>query len=193
MGDNPVNPARFTYSSSGVAAAAKAAGAEVVYLDDSRFREVDVKGERVRLLPVYPEMLECDLLLNVAIAKHHRLAGATLCMKNYMGVTKSPQRRSFHQDIPTCVTDLVRFMKPRISILDGIRVLVDHGPSGGNPADVRVKLTMAASVDIVAIDAFGAELLGRKPTDIGTIVRGQAAGLGTMDYRSLQLKELTIA
>ena len=193
VGDNTVNPARYAYANSGIAKAAKEAGAEVVYLDNSRFREMNLKGERVKTLPVYPEIVESDLVINVAVPKHHGLSKATLCMKNYMGVVRSPHRRSFHQDIPTCLADLTRFMKPRLSVIDGIRTLIAHGPSGGNPKDVRMKLTVAAGVDIVALDAFGAELLGVKPSEIRTIVKGEEAGLGKMDYRSLRLKELALS
>ena len=49
-------------------------------------RTAAIGGERVKSIPVYPEILDCDLVINVPIVKHHRLATATLCMKNYMGV-----------------------------------------------------------------------------------------------------------
>ena len=41
--------------------------------------------------------------------------------------------------------------------------------------------------------AGSVRLLGRKPTEIGTIVKGQEAGLGTMDYRSLALREIAVS
>jgi uncharacterized protein (DUF362 family) len=53
--------------------------------------------------------------------------------------------------------------------------------------------TVAAGTDIVALDAFGCELLGHKPEDIATVVAGHKEGLGTMDYRSLRLKEIDVA
>ncbi|MGB9688632.1 DUF362 domain-containing protein, partial [Thermogutta sp.] len=142
-------------------------------------------------IPVYPEIVESDVVINVPIAKHHVLATATLCMKNYMGVIEN--RRVFHQDIPTCLADITRFMRPTLCLLDCTRVMLAHGPKGGNIQDVAVRLTLAAGTDIVALDAFGAEMLGRKPTDIGSIVKGHQVGLGTMDYRSLQPKEITLS
>ena len=51
-------------------------------------------------------------------------------MKNYMGVVE--KRDTLHQDIDTCLADLTRFMKPRICVLDAMRVLTAHGPVGGN-------------------------------------------------------------
>ncbi|HIQ22009.1 MAG TPA: DUF362 domain-containing protein [Planctomycetes bacterium] len=193
VGDNPCDIAQKSYGSSGIAAAVQPLGAKVVYLDRRRFRMTNIGGQRVKSVPLYPEVLDCDVLINVPVAKHHRLAGLTMCMKNYMGVMEN--RRVFHQAIPECLTDLTRFMKPRtaLSVLDCVRVLNDHGPKGGNPEDVLLKTTVAAGVDPVALDAFGAELMGRKPEQIGSIVKGDQAGLGTMDYRSLGPKEIAVS
>jgi uncharacterized protein (DUF362 family) len=112
-------------------------------------------------------------------------------MKNYMGVID--KRNLFHQDIPTCLADLTRFLKPRICVLDCMRVLTAHGPKGGNLADVAAKMTVAAGVDIVAMDAFGAEIMGRKPQDVSSIVKGEKWGLGKVDYRSLALREISVS
>ncbi len=191
VGDNPCDLASKSYVSSGIPAAVRPLGAEVVMLDRSRFREMKIGGERVKTLPIFPEIIECDLVINIAVAKHHALANATLCMKNFMGVME--KRNTFHQAIPVCVADLTRFMKPRIAILDAVRILKAHGPKGGNPADVELKTTVAAGVDLVALDALGAELLGKKPSAIATIVKGQEVGLGKMDYRSLALKEVAVS
>lgn len=191
VGDNPCDIADKTYQTSGIAAAAKRARAQVVYLDRTRFRSTSIGGERVKSLLLYPELMDCDLVVNVPIVKHHVLATATLCMKNYMGVMDN--RRPFHQALPVCITDLTRYMKPRICVLDGVRILTRHGPKGGNPEDVQLKMTVAAGTDIVALDAFGAELMGKRPEEIGTIVKGQEAGLGKMGYRSLALREISVS
>jgi uncharacterized protein (DUF362 family) len=193
VGDNPVHAAGKTYESSGIAAAAKAAGAKVVFLDKSRFRTAAIGGEKVREIPVYPEIMDCDLVINVPLVKHHVLSSLTMCMKNYLGVVEN--RQVFHQDLPVCIADITRYMKAqsRLHLLDGVRILTAHGPTGGNAADVRVKMTLAAGTDIVALDAWGAELIGKKPGEIGSIVHGQKVGLGTIDYRSLALREIAVS
>ncbi len=191
VGDNPCDIAQKTYVSSGIADAARKAGAEIVFLDRSRFRQMNIRGERVRNLPVYPGIVECDLVVNVPVVKHHGLAGATMCMKNYMGVIEN--RKLFHQDIATCLADLTRFMKPQICVLDAMRILTAHGPRGGNPEDVALKMTLAAGIDPVALDAWGAEVMGHKPTDISSVVKGNKEGLGKIDYRSLAPKEITVS
>ena len=112
-------------------------------------------------------------------------------MKNYMGVVDD--RRVFHQDLPTTIADITQFMKPRLCVLDATRILTAHGPTGGNLADVKATNIVAAGTDIVALDAFGSELLGHKPADIPTVAKGQEYGLGKIDYRSLRLKEFTLS
>jgi len=191
VGDNPCNDVRKSYGNSGIEAAAKEAGAEVVYLDRNRFREMEIGGKRLSSIPVYPDIYESDLVISVPVAKHHSSTRVTLCMKNYMGVVEN--RKKFHQDLPYCIADLTRFMKPRISVLDATRILMDHGPTGGDLNDVKILRTVAAGTDIVALDAFGAELLGNNPEHIGTIRVGAEYGLGVIQYKTLNPKEVTAA
>ena len=105
-------------------------------------------------------------------------------MKNLMGICGGSRSR-FHQDLTNVLPDLAAFMKPKLTIMDTIRVLPVNGPRGGNLEDVKRKDTLAAAVDQVAIDAFGAMQLDMEPKDIAHIVEGANRGLGTMDYKSL--------
>ncbi|MCX7044188.1 MAG: DUF362 domain-containing protein [Candidatus Sumerlaeota bacterium] len=193
MGDNTVNQAQKTYVTSGIAAAAEKAGAKVIYIDKTRFKSVDIKGEKIKEIPIYPEILECDVVINVPIVKHHGTSTLTMCMKNWMGVID--KRQTFHQGIELCLADISRFMqsKCQLHILDGVRILKAHGPSGGKLEDVETKMTVAAGTDYVALDAWGAELAGYKPDAIKTIVQGQKMALGKMDYRSLAPKEIAVS
>ena len=192
VGDKTCNDCKKSYPASGIEAAVKAAGGEIVYLDDSRFKDYELKGKRLDKWAVYPDIVESDLVINVPIVKHHSISKMTLCMKNYMGVVGG-NRGQWHQDMPECLCDITAFMKPKLCVVDAIRILTANGPTGGNLADVKRKDTVAAGVDIVALDAFGAELLGHKPEDIKTVAAGQAAGLGQIDYRKLALKEIEVA
>lgn len=192
VGDKTCNEARKSYPASGIEAAVKAAGGTIVYLDEARFKEIEIGGKRLKKWHVYPEIAEADLVINVPIAKHHAISTATLCMKNYMGVVGG-SRGQWHQALPECLCDITAFMKPRLCVLDAIRILTANGPTGGDLKDVKRLDTIAAGTDIVALDAFGAELLGHKPDAIKSVAAGHAAGLGTMDYRKLALKEIEVA
>jgi uncharacterized protein (DUF362 family) len=191
VGDNPVDIAQQTYEISKIAAAVRPLGADVVFMDRSRFRRVGIKGEVLKEIPIYPEILEADLVINVPIAKHHGLATITVAMKNFMGVVE--ERRTFHQAIGPTLTDLCLFLKPKLTVVDAVRVLVARGPRGGRLEDVRTPLAVAAGTDVVALDAWAAELLGRNPDEISSVVCGDKAGLGTKDYRSLNPVEISLA
>ncbi len=195
VGDNPVHAAAKTYVSSGIAAAVKPLGAEVVFLDKNRYKQTDIGGERVKNLLLYPDIIDCDLVINIPVVKHHVLSNATIAMKNYMGVMDN--RAPFHQDFAVCLSDLTRFMKPRLCVLDAIRVLKDHGPVGGRPEDVVVKTTVAAGVNIVALDALGLELLGKDPGEVkkakAILKYAEETGLGKVNYRSIALREIALS
>ena len=184
VGDNPCNAGERTYPNSRIQPAAEKAGARVIHLDQRKFKKTALNGKALKEWDIYSDMIEVDTFINIPIAKHHRLAGATLAMKNLMGVCGGARNR-FHQDLTNVLPDLAAFMKPKLTILDGIRVLPVNGPVGGNLEDVKRKDTVVAGVDQVAIDAFGAMLLDMEPKKISHIVEAANRGLGTMDFASL--------
>ena len=192
VGDNSCHPARNCYARSGIAAAVEAAGGEVVHLDSQRFRDYDLGGKRLAKWPLYAEAMECDLLVSIPVVKHHGLSKMTGCMKNYMGIIGG-QRNAWHQDLGACLRDVTAFLKPRLSVVDATRVLIDHGPQGGNPEDVVRHDTVVAGTDIVALDAWSAELLGHAPADIDHVRIAHEAGLGEIDYRLLDPEEVTVS
>jgi uncharacterized protein (DUF362 family) len=185
VSDNPCNRAERTFPRSGIQEAAQKAGAECDFMDQRKFRQMTLKGALVlKEWQIYQDVVEADCLINVPIIKNHELSIATLGMKNLMGVTGGSRAR-FHQDMSRTLVDIAGFIKPRLVVLDAVRVLTANGPTGGNLADVKRKDTIVAGVDQVAVDAFGSTILGLKPADIGVVVEGHRRGLGTMDYQSL--------
>jgi uncharacterized protein (DUF362 family) len=191
VSDNPCNPARLSYPRSGIQPATEKAGAEVPFLDERKFRRMSLNGKVLKEWEVYQDIVEADRLINVPIAKNHNLCLATLGMKNLMGVIGGARNR-LHQDLGGTIADLAAFLKPRLVVLDAIRVLTANGPVGGNLADVKRKDTLVAGVDQVAVDAVGATLLGYKPESIVYIVQGNARGLGTMDFKSLSPRQIEV-
>jgi uncharacterized protein (DUF362 family) len=189
VADVPINHPERCFSRSGVGAAARAAGAQVLWPDTDDFRAVSVAGMTLRTARVFYPFLEADRIINVPVAKHHGLTGATLSMKNWYG-SLGGHRTLLHQNIHRSIVDLAMLFKSTLTVLDGTRVLMANGPSGGSLQDVRVMNTVAVSTDEVAIDAFGATLLDRKAADIEFIVLAERKGLGTSDYRALAPVEI---
>jgi len=173
--DNPCNDPRRCYLRSGIADAVRAAGGKVDFFEEGRTRKMAIGGERVREWLVHPAFVERDVLINVPIAKHHGLAGLTLGMKNWLGAIGGPRNR-LHQEIHTSIVDLSAFFKPQLTVIDGVRILTRGGPQGGSLDDVRRLDTVIASADLVAAEARGGALFGRKVDELAQV--GIAAGRG---------------
>ena len=183
VGDHSWHPQELCQQRSGIADAVRRAGGEMASMERSHFKIIPIRGRRIDRLPVHAGVLEADLVISAAAAKLHSAAGVSLCMKNYMGLAEN--RGLFLPDLPAAITDLALFMKPKIAVLDATRIMTGNGPS----CQTQWGGIVAAGVDIVALDAFGAELLGREPESVGTIREGRDRGLGVADYRSLRFGE----
>ena len=151
-----INEPRRCFARSGVGEAARAQGALVVMGEERRFRNIDLGGDVLTTWPVFEPFLEADKMINVPVAKHHSLTGASLGMKNWYGILGG-QRHRLHQRIHESLADLAGFMNPTLTILDAYRVLLRNGPGGGNVEDVALKKTVIASTDPVALDAWAAK------------------------------------
>jgi len=191
VSDNSCNSAVASFARSGIQQAAQGAGAECFVMDENRFRKTSMNGKVMPAWELYGDVLGVNKFINVPIVKNHSLCKATLGMKNLMGVAGG-ERNRFHQDLSNTLVDLATFIRPTLVVMDAVRVLTANGPTGGNLADVQRRDTVAAGTDQVAIDAFGATLLGLKPHDIGYIVEGSARKLGTMAFESLMPRRVEI-
>jgi len=189
--DRPVNDARRCYIQSGIAETVRSLGVDVPYMDERKFRDMSIKGDALKSWPIYTEVMEADKVINIPIAKHHGLARLTMSMKNWMGVMGG-SRNKIHQKLDDSLVDLARFVKPELTVLDAVRILLDNGPQGGDIADVRKTDTVVAGVDQVAIDAYGATLFGLAGKDLGYVRKGHESGLGSMDLSRMVIRKMTL-
>jgi uncharacterized protein (DUF362 family) len=186
--DVSCNEPRRCFHRSGIEAAARAEGAEVILPDPELFREVELGGVVLKSWPVFTPFLEADKIINLPIAKHHELTGATLGMKNWYGILGG-ERNRLHQQIHQSLVDLASFMMPTVTLIDCYRILLRNGPTGGNLEDAAMKKTMVAGTDPVALDAYVAKAywnLG--PEQMPYLQMAANRGLGTVDFDKLQVK-----
>lgn len=183
--DASCNEAARCFTQSGIWDAAYHARAEVQLPSQHHFRSMRLNGEVLSDWPVYKTLIDTDKLINVPVAKHHNLAKYTGAMKNWYG-SLGGRRNRLHQNIDVSVADLATFLKPTLTVLDATRVLMRNGPQGGNISDAKDMHTVIASVDQVAADAMGCELIGLDASMVRYIGMGAERGLGTADYASLR-------
>jgi uncharacterized protein (DUF362 family) len=189
--DNTCNSARRAYERSGVAEAARRAGAEVFFTSERDFKKTRIGGEVLKEWLVHREAIEADKIINVPVAKHHSLAGLTMGIKNLMGLVGG-RRNLLHQQIHKNIVDLAGFFRPVLVVLDAYRILVANGPQGGSLEDVKVARTVAASTDQVALDSFGATLFEIEGSDLPYLREARARGLGESDLGEVDVIEKTI-
>ncbi len=184
--DNPINDPNSCFSLSGIADAARRAGAKLFLPRDDAFKPLSVPGAKlIRNWPVlYDPLKRINKVIGTAPVKDHHRSGASMIMKNWYGLLGG-RRNIFHQDIQTIITELAMMIRPTLVILDGTTTMMTNGPTGGSLSDLKETNTMIAGTDQVAVDAFGATLLGKSLNDLPFIGMAEAAGLGTADYRSL--------
>ena len=153
--DNTTNQPQRCYARSGIAAAAKEAGANVPFVNPHKLKKMALRGEWLKDWEVYTDFVEVDKLINVPVVKHHNLCRLSIGMKNWIGGVGGP-RNQLHQDLDKAVVDLAAFFKPTVTVLDGYRILMRNGPQGGRTSDVKLQKTSVISVDPVAADVVGA-------------------------------------
>jgi len=186
--DVSCNEPRRCFERSGIAAAARAEGAQVVLPEERKFREVDLRGDVLNVWPVFEPFLDADKIINIPIAKHHSLTGATLGMKNWYGILGG-QRQRLHQRIHGSLVDLAAFMRPTLTIVDAYRVLLRNGPTGGNFEDVAFKKTLLAGTDPVALDAYAAKAYWDLDYHkLRYLELATDRGLGTMHFETLRTR-----
>ncbi len=186
------NP-KEAYARSGIADAVTAAGGEMVAMSPAGYADTPIpEGRKLKGWSLYTPALQADVIVDVPVAKHHSRAGLTLGMKNLMGLLEPRGRGRFHGDLHQNIADLTTLFRPALTIVDATRILMAHGPTGGNLDDVRQENAVIASPDIVAADAYAATLCGRQPAEIGYIAIAADMGLGRADLPNLVVEEIAL-
>jgi uncharacterized protein (DUF362 family) len=179
------------YARSGIQEQVQAAGGQMEVMSRLKFVETDIpQGQGLQKCDIYDEVLNADVLINVPVAKHHSLARLTLGMKNLLGVIRD--RPAMHRNLGQRLADLTSRVQPTLTVVDAVRILTDHGPTGGNLDDVLHLNTVIVSQDIVAADSYAATLFGLAPDDLSYVQAAAAMGLGSSDLRSIKIEEITV-
>lgn len=189
--DNTINQAPRCYARSGIAEAAKSAGAKVPFVNEYRLKKMPLKGEWLKEWEVFTDFVETDKLINVPIAKHHSLSRQTVGMKNWLGAIGGA-RNQLHQKINEAMVDLAAFFKPQLTVLDAYRILTRNGPQGGRTSDVKLQKTVVATIDPVAADTAAAGFFDIRPEELPYLGMAQERGLGQTSLERLTVEKRAV-
>ncbi|MDZ7844760.1 MAG: DUF362 domain-containing protein [Anaerolineales bacterium] len=191
--DNPFGgTAQQAYLRSGIQKEVERVGGEMEVMAPYKYVNATIPGGKVlKQCQIYQDVLQADVLINVPLVKHHGLAKMTLGMKNMLGVISN--RPAMHQNLGQKLADLNSRVRSHLVVVDAVRMLMNHGPSGGNLSDVKKADTLIAARDIVAADSYAATLFGLKPNNLDFVRAGSALGLGRSDLDNLKIEELDVS
>ncbi len=180
-------PAEEAYRVSGIQDAVEKAGGEMQLMSPAGFRTYNIPdGLDLTSWPIYSDVLSCDVLIDVPIAKDHGTTRLSLGGKNLLGVILDAG--DIHTNIGQRTADLVSVCRPTLTVVDAVRVLTANGPTGGDLADVERLDTVLASADIVAADSFAATLFDLAGADIPYVQAAYDMGLGEMDLDRVDVR-----
>jgi uncharacterized protein (DUF362 family) len=159
------------------------------------------KGVLLKSGKVRPELLDVDVLVNIPIAKHHVGTLFSGNLKNMMGGLDSETNAFFHSGsgktgyedvdfLSQCIADVNTLRKQDLCVVDATVVLSSNGPAG--PGDLLKPQKVVVGTDPVAVDAYCVTLHGRKTKEVLMLAKAAAAGVGRVDFHSLNVQELAI-
>jgi uncharacterized protein (DUF362 family) len=185
VADNPIESPADCFAKSGVRAATEAAGGRIYLPDGNAFSKLHTPGAKLieHWWFFQRPFSNVDKVIGIAPVKDHNLCFASMGIKNWYGLLGG-RRNQFHQDIHEIVSDLSIMIRPTLTILDGTRVLMQNGPTGGDPSNVKAGDAVLAGVDPVALDAWAFEHLLERGTDYPRyLFKAEEKGSGRMDWR----------
>jgi uncharacterized protein (DUF362 family) len=188
--ENTCHPEKATFKASGVGSALKGTQARLYRPAETDYRKVDIPhGKIVKSAKVPRDILDCDCLINMPVAKSHSAAKLTLSLKNWMGSVSNEDRRGWHRDgLHQCIADFSTFIKPKLVIIDATRIMLTKGPQG--PGDLAHPDELILSTDPVAADAYAATLFKLAPFDVGYIRLADEMGVGCGDLQKVKIERI---
>lgn len=118
-------------------------------------------------LEIAREVLDADVIINLPKLKTHQMMGLTCGIKNMFGAVVGMRKIRLHLQAGTnkeffalMLIELAEFLKPALTLVDGITAMEGDGPGSGDPIHIGALL---ASRSMLAVDTVACDLL-RLPT-----------------------------
>lgn len=191
--DNTCDNWEICYKKSGIEAAAREAGADVVPGNSSKYyQDIKIPGAKtLSSAKVNEVFLESDAFINVPILKSHSSTRITAGMKNLMGVVWN--RDYWHgSNLDQCIADFAKFRKPVLTVVDAYAIMKTNGPRGMSKSDLEIKKNLLISTDIVLADAAAAKIFGSDPSKITHIKRANDQGVGNMETEGRNIQKIVL-
>ena len=165
--------------------------------------EVEIpRGVALKKAKVNRTALDCDVLINLPIAKHHAGTGFTGCLKNFMGACHRETNQFFHNGsgakgdyedvsfLSQCIADVNLVRRPDLNVCDASEFLLTNGPAG--PGELKRANKAIVGVNPVSVDAYACTLLGLTAEKVAMIGMAAAHGIGEPSLAKLAVREAAL-
>ncbi len=152
-------PTRPHLEKTGIAAAARESGAEVLAFEEGEWVAVKPRDvEYATTVFVARAAHEADRLISVPVIKTHRSASFSCALKNTVGCVHGKNKPWMYgsEGWEPAVAELNAAVRPHLYVVDGQRSMVRGGPYSGDAVDTGVIL---AGGDPIAVDVVALGIL----------------------------------
>jgi len=170
------------FAASGYAEVVSSNGVRWVNFSKAPSEPVDLPMLEGFELPV--DLLHCDALITVPKLKTHALTYFTGALKNQWGCIPRHDRILLHKQLDELIVQLNSFLKPALSIMDGVLAMEGRGPVNGRKVELGLLL---GSRDPVALDVSAMRLVGLDPRNARHVVMAAERGLGSFASEDILL------
>jgi uncharacterized protein (DUF362 family)/NAD-dependent dihydropyrimidine dehydrogenase PreA subunit len=181
------------FEASGIAEATRRAGGTLVNFDACKLMRLHLDGKVLREAWVPRILFDVDVVVTVPKLKTHTLLLLTAALKNQVGVLAGGQKCHLHEVAPRpgklahAILDLNAALPVRMAVVDAVVGLSGQGMR--RAACAQKVGAVVAGLDLVAVDAVCARLVGMEPEEVLTCRYGQERGLGTCDLSRIDVRD----
>jgi uncharacterized protein (DUF362 family)/Pyruvate/2-oxoacid:ferredoxin oxidoreductase delta subunit len=190
IGDSPgFGTAQKVAAKCGILEVARELGVAVVDFVDS-VRVPAPAGFHNRSFSIARDIVEADVVINLAKFKTHAMMVMTLAVKNMFGSFAGKQKAQWHlqsgrsqEHFARMLVELAYTVRPAISVLDAVIGMEGNGPNSGSPRKLGF---LAASRDMVSLDRVACAIAGVAPDTVYIFKAARDLGLA-VDLEGIRL------
>ena len=184
-------PSLRVYEVCGVGPAVLQAGGEMEPIASFKWVKTNIPNAvAMKKADIYQTILNAEVLISAPVAKNHSEAGYTLGLKNMMGTVSD--RSGMHVYLHQAIADLNTVVRPHLTVMDAVRIMVKGGPQGGREEYIKKIDTVVASRDVVAVDTYTLKFFNATLDMAPYIKLAEALGVGSTDLNHMKIQEIAV-
>jgi len=166
----------------------KKLGVPVRQLNKPKWCRLGAKGTKVGMSTV---ALDADVIINMPKFKSHQQLVATFAVKNMFGCVSGKRKALWHftkggkaQDFCEFLLEIFKFMKPALTIIDGVIAMDGPGPIRGR---ARPLGWLIGGTEPVACETICCKLVKINPDELPIIKAAREMGFGCSDSAEIEI------